>query len=74
MTAGPNLWRAVAATALLVSSAPAHAYLGPGVGLGAIGAALGVVGSLLLGLFAIVWYPVKRLFRRLRRRSDRSDE
>jgi len=40
---------------------PAMAYVGPGLGLGAIGAILGVVLSVLLAVFAIVWYPVKRL-------------
>jgi hypothetical protein len=38
----------------------AHAYTGPGLGLGIIGTVLGVVFSLLLAIIAIFWYPLKR--------------
>ncbi len=38
----------------------AHAYTGPGLGLGIIGTVLGVVFSLLLAILAIFWYPLKR--------------
>lgn len=49
-------------TVLLAASPEnAQAYVGPGLGLGAIGAILGVVLSVLLALFAIIWYPIKRL-------------
>ena len=64
-----RLLRWTGAGLALAVSAPAHAYLGPGLGLGAIGVALGVIGSILLGIVSVVWYPVKRLIRRLRRRS-----
>ena len=48
----------------LVAPAQAFAYIGPGLGAGAIGAVLGVLGSIFLGLFAIVWYPIKRLMKK----------
>ena len=54
------------AVLLLINAAPALAYMGPGLGLGAIGTALGVVGALLLMLVSIVWYPAKRMLRRMR--------
>ena len=41
----------------------AAAYIGPGVGAGAIGAVIGVVGSIFLAIFAVVWYPVKRMMK-----------
>ena len=69
MTPSRLLGLAAALTALGTAQA-AEAYIGPGAGLGAIGVALGVIGSILLGLFSILWYPVKRLIRRLRRRRD----
>lgn len=55
----------------LAISAPlaAQAYTGPGLGLGAVGVALGLVGSILLAILSVVWYPVKRLVRRLRGRA-----
>jgi membrane protein implicated in regulation of membrane protease activity len=42
----------------------AHAYVGPGLGAGAIGAVLGVIGALLLAIFAVVYYPIKRALRK----------
>ena len=56
----------VAVTLLAFNAAPALAYMGPGLGLGAIGTALGVLAALLLALLSIVWYPMKRLLRRMR--------
>jgi len=55
----------------LALSAPlaAQAYTGPGLGLGAVGVALGLVGSIFLAIVSVVWYPVKRLVRRIRGRA-----
>lgn len=55
---------------LLGHSSAAQAYLGPGLGLGAIMTALGVVGALSLSLIGAVWYPIKRRLRRMRERSS----
>jgi membrane protein implicated in regulation of membrane protease activity len=44
----------------------AHAYIGPGLGAGAIAAVLGVVGSIFLALFAVLYYPIKRALKRRR--------
>ena len=58
---------AAAAMFLLAAPGAAMAYTGPGLGLGAIGVAFGLIGSLLLGIVSIVWYPVKRMIRRMRK-------
>ncbi len=42
----------------------ALAYVGPGAGLSAIGAALALVGAILLGIIGFLWYPIKRLMKR----------
>lgn len=42
----------------------AEAYIGPGLGTGAIAAVLGVLGSLVLMVIAVVYYPIKRLLKR----------
>ena len=55
------------AALLLLVPAVAQAYSGPGVGLGAIGVVLGIVGSVVLMTVSLVWYPFKRLIRSLRR-------
>jgi hypothetical protein len=49
----------VAAIALLLPGT-AFAYIGPGMGAGALAAILGVIGSVFVGLFAILYYPIKR--------------
>lgn len=40
------------------------AYIGPGMGAGVIATALGFVGAILLGLFAVLYYPIKRMIKR----------
>ncbi|GAA0332233.1 hypothetical protein GCM10009087_48060 [Sphingomonas oligophenolica] len=54
---------------LLATPAAADAYLGPGLGLGVLSLVMGIFGSVFLGFAAILWYPIKRLVRRLRRKS-----
>ncbi len=49
---------------VMTAAGTAQAYVGPGLGLGALGAVLGVVLSVLLALFAIFWYPLKRLLKK----------
>lgn len=46
---------------MLVSS-PAMAYVGPGLGLTAIGSALALLGAVVLAVVGFFWYPLKRLF------------
>ena len=49
--------------ALLIISNPAFAYIGPGMGGGFIAAVLGVIGAVLLALFGILYYPIKRMLK-----------
>lgn len=42
----------------------AYAYIGPGLGAGTIGVIIGILVSVLLAIFAIFWYPIKRLFKK----------
>lgn len=44
----------------------AHAYIGPGLGMGVIGVILGVIFSIFLAIFGIFWYPLKRLYKKIR--------
>ena len=52
------------ATGLLFAANAAHAYIGPGAGLSAIGAVIAVLAAMILAVVGFVWYPVKRLMRR----------
>ena len=47
---------------MVLALQPLHAaaYVGPGLGAGTIGVILGLIGSILLALFAFFWYPIKR--------------
>jgi len=60
---------------LLFYPVNAYAYIGPGLGVGTIGVVLGILGSIVLALVAIVWYPVKRFFRKMKKdgNKDASD-
>ena len=53
-------------TVLCVFSTPAYAYIGPGLGAGALATILGVLLAILMLIVGIVWYPLKRLIRSLK--------
>ena len=50
---------------LVLLTSTAEAYIGPGLGMGTIGVVLGILASIFLTLIAIIWYPLKRLFKLL---------
>lgn len=52
--------------AALLWAGPAHAYVGPGMGLAVIGAIVGGIVTVVLAFFGLLWYPIKRRFRRSR--------
>jgi membrane protein implicated in regulation of membrane protease activity len=54
---------------LAVASLPAYAYIGPGMGAGAIAAALGLLGAIFLAIFGVLYYPIKRFLKK--RKSDK---
>lgn len=59
---------ACAATAMLPQAA--HAYVGPGAGLTALGTVIALILALILAIIGFVWYPLKRLRRKRNSRSD----
>ena len=64
--------RIALAVFLLTLATSAEAYVGPGMGLGVIGAVLGFLTAILLAFAGMVWYPVKRMIR-ARRGAARTD-
>ncbi len=56
----------VAGLILASLATPASAYVGPGAGIGVIGTALALVGTVVLLLVGFIWYPIKRFLRRNR--------
>jgi len=59
------------AIASCLTAAPAFAYTGPGLGLGAITSAAGILFGILLALVGLIWYPIKRAIRMIRGGSAR---
>ncbi|MDA9964325.1 hypothetical protein N9D94_00800 [Gammaproteobacteria bacterium] len=45
---------------IIFLSFPSYAYLGPGMGGGAFAAIIGFFAAVLLGLWAVLYYPIKR--------------
>ena len=52
---------------LFLISLPSHAYIGPGMSGGVIMAIIGFFAAILLGLWGILYYPIKRA---LKKRKD----
>ena len=44
----------------------AFAYVGPGAGLSALGSLLSLLAAAGLAIVGFVWYPIRRLLRRIR--------
>jgi amino acid transporter len=53
-------------------SSMAHAYVGPGAGLSAIGTVIAFVGAIFLLIMGFLWYPIKRLLKRKKANSSQS--
>ena len=66
----PRFLALAGACCALFSPLLAQAYSGPGVGLGALGVMLGIVGSVFLMTVSLVWYPFKRMLRSMRPRRE----
>ncbi len=62
------------ASCIGLSPVMAHAYLGPGLGAGTISVVLGVLASIFLAVFAIVWYPFKRWRNKRKAQQKKTDE
>jgi len=67
-----TIFRLLVAFLLVFYPLTNHAYVGPGIGLGAIGLVLGIIGSILLALIATFWYPLKRLIK-AQKQSDEAN-
>ena len=48
---------------LCLISMPSYAYIGPGMGGGAFAAIIGFFAAILIGLWGVLYYPIKRAFK-----------
>ena len=52
----------------------AFAYVGPGLGLGAVGAIFGVIFTIILAIIGVFWYPLKRMYKKKKLDHEESEE
>ena len=58
----------------LIISSPSYAYLGPGLGGGVIASIIGFIAAILLGLCAILYYPIKRALKNRKQKNNATDD
>ena len=51
---------------------PLFAYIGPGMGGGVIAAIFGIIAAFFLGLWGILYYPIKRAFKNKKKKKTLS--
>ena len=59
---------------MMLLATPVHAYIGPGASAGAIAVVLGIIASIFLAFVAILWYPLKRLFKGRKTPEKKADK
>lgn len=60
---------------LTLCCSAAFGYVGPGTGITLVGSLIGLVTAVLVSLWALLSWPIRRLIRRFRNRGDeQSDE
>lgn len=45
-------------------SAPALAYIGPGAGISVLGSLLGILGTIIVAIGAILFWPIRKMLKR----------
>jgi hypothetical protein len=53
-------------------SMPVNAYIGPGMGGGAIAVVFGILAAIFMAIFGFVYYPIKRWIKR--RKADANNQ
>jgi len=57
---------------ILFNLSPFFAYIGPGMGGGVIAAIFGIIAAFFLGLWGILYYPIKRAFKNKKKKNTLS--
>jgi flagellar motor component MotA len=60
--------------AISLASLPVYAYIGPGMGGGVIAAVIGFFAAIVLGLWAILYFPIKRALKKRKEKKISSKE
>lgn len=56
---------------IISHTAPTFAYIGPGMGGGVIAAIFGIIAAFFIGLWGILYYPIKRAFKNKKNKINR---
>lgn len=64
--------RAILILSTLSVSITSYAYIGPGMSGGVIAAVVGFIAAAFLGLWAILYFPIKRAIRRRKNKNIKS--
>ena len=59
---------------LLTAPQSTVAYIGPGAGIAAIGTVIALIGGILLAILAFLWYPIKRLLAKIKKKRKSHQE
>ena len=62
--------RALSLIFLIFLFTPIYAYIGPGASGGLIATILGIIGSILLAIFGIIYYPIKRFLKNRKKKVN----
>ncbi len=54
---------------ILLNLSPLFVYIGPGMGGGVIAAIFGIIAAFFLGLWGILYYPIKRAFKNKKKKE-----
>ena len=54
---------------ILFNLSPSFAYIGPGMGGGVIAAIFGIIAAFFLGLWGILYYPIKRALKNKKKKK-----
>ena len=49
---------------------PSYSYLGPGIGGGIIAATLGLVIAIFAAILGLIWFPIKKIFKKKDKDKD----
>jgi len=56
---------------LFFMTSSSYAYIGPGMGGGIILATIGIVIAIFAAIFGIVWFPIKRLIKKIKDKKSK---
>ena len=53
---------------LFIFYSPMYAYIGPGMSGGLIATIIGIIGSIFLAIFGVLYYPIKRFLKKRKKK------